>query len=241
MTTNTRQFHEFGFTKLADLSEAEVEAKYKDAFNADPVNGFRFGDHIKNRAFAGEFFKKAASLAPASAFADMQSYGFKLSVDALSEIRDDATLAATVRKALTDNQEHAVDKAEKDAKAQIAQLEKQAKGGAPEVYQISAILERVGKVKKFDLEGHIAAMTANVMKQRAVYQKEQATYPWLEDVLVTAAAASPKVAETYRPLWENLPFKAEIESAMSGRGTAKWTARAMHGDKLSEAQAAAAR
>ncbi len=237
MTTNTRQFHEFGYTQLASLADDAVKAQYEAAFDADPVNGFRFGHHIKNRGFAGELFKKAAALAPASAFADMQSYGFKLSVDALSEIRDDATLAATMRKSLTDNQEHAVAKAEKDAKAQIAQLEKQAKGGAPEAFQISAILERVGQVKKFDLEGHIAAKTANAMEQRAVYQKEQATYPWLEDVLVTAAAASPKVAETYRPLWENLPFKDAIEAAMQGRGTTNWSAKASQGNQLSATHA----
>ncbi len=216
MTTNTRQFHEFGYTQLAGLSDDAVKAQYEAAFNADPVNGFRFGHHIKNRAFAGEFFKKAAPLAPASAFADMQSYGYVLQRNALYEIKDDGEFEKALRLQITEG-----------INGYIA--EAKSKGE----------MKRVEELQEFKVDDIIKQQ--EYAKHRKDYQAEQQLYPWLKDVLVAAAAASPQAAETYRPLWENLPFKAEIESAMSGRGTAKWTARAMHGDKLDEAQAAAAR
>lgn len=211
MTTSTRQFHEFGFSRFAALPDDDVKAEYEAAFKADPVNGLRFGYHIQNRAFAGELFKQAARVAPASAFADMHSYGFKLPVNRLYEIRDDAQFKETLRTALLSNHADAIAKAEKDARSAFEKLGRQ----GSMAHQTSLIYEQLSKVKKLDVEAFIAKQTVEAFAQRKEYQENQAAYPWLAEVLVEAAMASPAAAKAYENHWKDLPFAAAITQAIT--------------------------
>ena len=215
MTTSTRQFHEFGFSRLATLPDDDVKAEYEAAFKADPVNGLRFGYHIQNRAFAGELFKQAARVAPASAFADMHSYGFKLPVNGLYEIRDDAQFKETLRTALLSNHADAIAKAEKDAASAFEKLGRQGLDTASMAHQTSVINEQLSIVKRLDVKAFIAKQTVEALAQRKEYQENQAAYPWLAEVLVEAAMASPAAAKAYENHWKDLPFAAAITEAIA--------------------------
>lgn len=55
-------FLEFPHAGVAAMSATNLEAAYSNAFKADPVNGFRFGYHLKHLPFAGMLFKKLQQL-----------------------------------------------------------------------------------------------------------------------------------------------------------------------------------
>jgi hypothetical protein len=166
MTTDTRRLLEFGYTKLAGLSDDAVKAQYEAAFDADPVNGFRFGHHIKNRAFAGKLFTKAASLAPASALEDFDSYAYVVPRKPLYEIKADSEF-------------------EKTMSAQIAEGVRGALAQAQRKGDLDYVSELQAKDQGQKLE--------EAKRLRAEYQAEQRLYPWARDVLMEAARRAPEM------------------------------------------------